>query len=103
MVASAGGALRIGDGGTGDPAFERLSLVDWTSLKVTISTLSGLIWSVKVAAVGSSAGGMISSRTWWVGTPLMEGDCVLTLGTLSMDRSNISPGYEEVLGDDRAP
>jgi hypothetical protein len=51
-----------GDDGVGEPAFDLLSL-DCTSLNVTISTLSGLTWSVNVAAVASSAGGIISSRT----------------------------------------
>ena len=33
----------------------------------------------------------------------MEGDCVETLGTLSIDLSNISPGFEEVAGEESAP
>ena len=38
-----------------------------------------------------------------MGTPFTEGDCVLTLGTLSIDRSKISPGLDELLGEDSAP
>jgi hypothetical protein len=96
------GALRTGDDGVGEPALDLLSL-DCTSLKVTISTLSGFTWSVNVAAVASNAGGIISSRTWWVGSPLTEGGCVLTLGTLSIERSKISAGLDEALGDESAP
>jgi hypothetical protein len=86
----------------GDPALERLSL-EATSQKVTISTSSGLTWSVKAVAVASRAGGMMSSRTWWVGTPFTEGDLVLTLGTLSIERSKMSAGLEDEEGDERAP
>jgi hypothetical protein len=38
-----------------------------------------------------------------VGTPLTDGDRVLTLGTLSIDRSKMSVGPEEELGDESAP
>ena len=70
---------------------------------MTISTSSGLTWSVKVAAVASRAGGIMSSRTWWVGKPLTDVVWVLTLGTDSIERSKISPGFEEEEGDERAP
>jgi len=86
----------------GEPAFDLLPS-DWTSQNVTISTSSGLTWSVNAVAVASSAGGIISSRTWWVGTPFTDGDLVLTLGTLSIDLSKISAGFDAELGDDRAP
>ena len=56
-----------------------------------------------MVAVASSAGGIISSRTWCVGTPFTDGDLVLTLGTLSIDLSKMSAGFEAELGDDRAP
>ena len=38
-----------------------------------------------------------------MGTPLTDGDRVLTLGTLSIDRSKMSVGPEEELGDESAP
>ena len=61
MVASTG-AVRTGEDGAGDPAFDRLP-IEWTSLNVTISMLSGSIWSLNVLAVASRAGGIMSSRT----------------------------------------
>ena len=45
----------------------------------------------------------MSSRTWWVGKPLTDVVWVLTLGTDSIERSKISPGFEEEEGDERAP